>query len=173
MPGPVAVAAKLSVVGLDDRPGNRQPDATAGPVPGAGGVAPVEALEEVGGQVGVEPLAVVAHHDPAVVPVPAGGDGDRASLGRMPQSIVEQGAERLGQPVGVGKRLAGGVGAGSSQRDSLGIEPWPGCVRCPGDHILQQGLDRIQPDQHEPEDPHPGTTRRPPGESATSSASTP
>src|SRR5665647_1606732 len=82
--GPVAVSPELSVVGRDDRFGDGQPDAASGAARGAGGAAPVKALEQLGGQGRVETLPGVGHHDPALVAMAGGGDGDGAPWGGMP-----------------------------------------------------------------------------------------
>jgi hypothetical protein len=70
------VAQQLSVVRLNDRLGDGQPDAASGAVSGSGSVASVEALEQLVGHGGVEPFAVVGHHDPwLATPVSQSGCG--------------------------------------------------------------------------------------------------
>src|SRR5450631_2819261 len=84
----VTVGAELSVVGLDDRLGDGQPDTASGAVDGARAVAPVEALEQLGSHIGVEAVAGVGHGDPASVVVSGGGDNDGAPFGRMTKGVV-------------------------------------------------------------------------------------
>jgi hypothetical protein len=132
------------VVGLDNRLGDGQPDAASGSVGGAGGVAPVEAFEQLGGHGGVEPFTGVGHHDPASMVVSGGGDGDGACCGRVSQGVVQQRPQRLGQPLGVGQYLPGGAAVVDAEADPLGVEPRP--VRChgAGDHVLERDQDRVQ-----------------------------
>src|ERR1035437_1672536 len=94
--GSVAVAQQLSVVCLNDRLGDGQPDAASGAVGGAGRVAPVEALEQLVSYGGVEPFTVVGHCDPAPVVVSGGGDRHDAPSVGVSQSIVQQCAQSLG-----------------------------------------------------------------------------
>lgn len=78
--GSAAVGQELSLVGLDDRLGDGQPDTASGAADGARAVTPVEALEQLGSDTGVEAVAGVVHGDPASVVVPGGGDADGAPL---------------------------------------------------------------------------------------------
>src|SRR5665647_140679 len=82
--GPVAVSPELSVVGRDDRLGDGQPDAASGAARGAGGVAPVEALEQLRALVRDEPFPCVGDRGPGLVAVSGGGDGDGAPFGGVP-----------------------------------------------------------------------------------------
>src|SRR5665647_3460222 len=117
----VAVAEQLSMVRLNDCPCDGQADAASRAVRGTGGVAPVEALEQVGGQSGVETLPRVGHRDPAKVAVPGGSDRDDAPRPGMSEGVVQQGAQRLGQPIGVDQHLAAADAAGISLSTEGGV----------------------------------------------------
>jgi len=60
------------------------------------------------------------------------------------QSVVQQSPQRLGQPVGVARHVAGvGVAVGG-EADPLGVEAWSGRCDRPEYQVLCQDQDRVQ-----------------------------
>jgi hypothetical protein len=98
--GTVAVGGELAVVGMCDGPRDGQPDAAATVVL-AGGIGPVEPLEDVGERLGGDAAAGVGDVDGDAVRGGVAAEGDRPARGGVAQGVVEEVGQHLPQAGGV------------------------------------------------------------------------
>src|SRR5665647_872933 len=102
--GAVAVGGDGAAVGIDNRFADGEADAGAGAVAVAGGVAAVEAFEDVGQLGGQDAFAGVGDGDGDFVEFGAGGDGDASARWCVAERVGEQVGEYLSDAVAIGVR---------------------------------------------------------------------
>ena len=135
--------------------------------------AAVEALEQMRGLVRGDPGAVVDHLEADAVADRGRGDLDRSALGRVGDRVVDQVAEHLGEPVGVGhqgpaelgdpvfaaphqRQVATQVGQQVREVDRLGLHRRSGVLARQRQHLCDQPLHPTQLPAHDVEALAPG-----------------